>query len=291
MAEIRLKARAKINLTLDVLQRLNSGYHQVEMILQQIDLSDEVGIVSDGQKGCIRVESNCSTLPKDGDNIAYGAAQLIKDMYGIKQQATITLQKSIPVAAGLGGGSADAAAVILGLNRIWGLGLDIPAMMKLGTRLGADVPFCILGGTALARGIGEVLTPIPSDLSLDILLVKPDLMVSTASVYKSLDITSISKRPDNYGMIEALKAGDNEGIADRMFNVLEGVTVKRHPEIGIIKKDMMVRGALGAIMSGSGPTVAGLYENQQGALAAAEFFKTKYKEVIVTKTVTLEEGE
>jgi len=286
MDKITLKARAKINLTLDVKRRLESGYHQVDMIMQQLELNDEIEITTVNENGGIKVRTDHSLVPGDRNNLAYKAARLIKDTYNISRQANIRINKNIPVAAGLGGGSADAAAVILGLNRIWKLGLDISSMMRLGIKLGADVPFCILGGTALAGGTGEVLTPVSSAPSMDILLVKPDFMVSTASVYSSLDVASISERPSNAGMIGALEAGDKEGIASRMYNVLEEVTVKRHPEIDIIKKAIIERGALGAVMSGSGPTVAGVFENGERAHRAAKDFSKEYKEVIVTKTVT-----
>lgn len=291
MAEIKLRAPAKINLTLDVKSRLKSGYHRVEMILQQIGLADDVEIISGDKQDGIRVKTNHPFVPEDQNNIAYKAAQLIKDTYGIKRQVTVYINKRIPVAAGLGGGSTDAAAVISGLNRVWDLGLDIETMMGLGKQLGADVPFCILGGTALAEGIGETITSVYSVVPLHILLVRPDFMVSTARVYDNLELEAISKRPDNSGMIKALKMGDMEGIAARMCNVLEGVTARKYPEINDIKGDMVKRGALGAVMSGSGPTVVGLFPDCRTIASAAEFFRTKYKEVIVTETVTSKEGD
>ncbi len=291
MAQIELQARAKINLTLDVNERLKNGYHGVEMIMQQIDLSDEVRITAHQKRGPVRVDSNTDIVPRGEENIAYRAAQLIRDMYGIDRQVTIEIKKNIPLAAGLGGGSADAAVVVTGLNSVWDLNLGLAEMMELGSGLGADVPFCIMGGTALARGIGDILTPIHCALPLDLLLVKPDFSVSTAWAYQNLDIEAVNKRPDNPGMVEALRQGYKKGIADRMVNVLEGVTALRHPEIIGIKGLMMDNGALGAVMSGSGPTVVGLYEDKNKAQAAADFFKTRYKEVITTKTVTLKEGE
>lgn len=291
MAEIVLRARAKVNLTLDVVERLQDGYHRVEMVLHRLDLADRVKITAGSGKGPIRVESDSPLVPEGRANIAYRAAQLIRDQYGIDSSITVSIEKNIPVAAGLGGGSADAAAVIEGLSMLFGLDLDTAGMMRLGALLGADVPFCFMAGPALAQGKGEVLTPIPSAAVLDLLLVKPDFPVSTAWAYKNLRLSSITKRPDNPGMVSALAKGDKERIASGMVNVLEGVTALRFPEILRIKEQMMERGALGAVMSGSGPTVVGLFRDIQSALSAAEYFGKSYEEVITTKTVTQKEGE
>jgi 4-diphosphocytidyl-2-C-methyl-D-erythritol kinase len=264
MTETTLQARAKVNLTLDVIERLKDGYHRVEMVLHRLDLADRVRITVGGGKGLIRVESDSPLVPEGRVNIAYRAAQLIRDKYG----------------------SADAAAVIEGLSMLLGLDLDTAGMMRLGTLLGADVPFCFMTGPALAQGKGEVLTPIPSGVVLDLLLVKPDFPVSTAWAYNNLKLSSITKRPDNAGMVSALAKGDKERIASGMVNVLEGVTALRFPEILRIKDKMMERGALGAVMSGSGPTVVGLFRDNKSALSAAEYFGKSYREVITTKTVT-----
>ena len=286
MAEIVIKARAKVNLTLDVIERLKDGYHRVEMVLHRLDLADRVKITAGDGKGPIRVESDSPLVPEGRDNIAYRAAQLIRDQYGIDRSITIGIEKNIPVAAGLGGGSADAAAVIEGLNKLFRLDLDTAGMMRLGASLGSDVPFCFMTGPALAQWKGEVLTPIPSSAVLDLLLVKPDFQVSTAWAYENLRLSSITKRPDNPGMVSALAKGDKERIASGMVNVLEGVTTLRFPEILRIKEQMMERGALGAVMSGSGPTVVGLFRDNNSALSAAEYFGKSYREVITTKTVT-----
>jgi 4-diphosphocytidyl-2-C-methyl-D-erythritol kinase len=291
MADIALKAWAKINITLDVIERLEDGYHRVEMVLHRIGLADDVIIKTGKRKGSIVVKSDSPFVPGGRANIACRAAQLIRDTYGIDREITVIIKKNIPVAAGLGGGSADAAAVIQGLNKVFGLGMDTAEMMELGAYLGADVPFCIMGGAALARGKGEVLTPIDSAVVLDLLLVKPDFPVSTAWAYQNLKLSSIIKRPDSPGMVMALEKGDKGAIASGMINVLEEVTAVRFPEIRDIKGAMMEKGALGAVMSGSGPTVAGLFEDRAGAEKAAEFFRRLYKEVIVTSTVTLKEGE
>jgi len=286
MTETTLQARAKVNLTLDVIERLKDGYHRVEMVLHRLDLADRVRITVGGGKGLIRVESDSPLVPEGRANIAYRAAQLIRDKYGMDRSITVSIEKNIPVAAGLGGGSADAAAVIEGLNKLFRLDLDTAGMMRLGTLLGADVPFCFMTGPALAQGKGEVLTPIPSGVVLDLLLVKPDFPVSTAWAYNNLKLSSITKRPDNAGMVSALAKGDKERIASGMVNVLEGVTALRFPEILRIKEQMMERGALGAVMSGSGPTVVGLFRDNNSALSAAEYFGKSYREVITTKTVT-----
>lgn len=284
MAEIQLKAWAKINLTLNVLSRRKDGYHSLEMVMQQIDLADVVKISIGAGHGPIRVESDSPWVPEGKTNIAFQAARLIRETYGIDRQVDIFIKKNIPVAAGLGGSSTDAAAVLLGLNRLFELNLNIGELMKLGEGLGADVPFCIMGGTALASGKGEILTPLVSAAALDLLLVKPPFSVSTAWAYKSLNVKALSKRADNYGMIKALKKGDRTTIASKMVNALEEVTASKHTEVLEIKRQMIETGALGAVMSGSGPTVVGLFVNNPEAKAAAGFFNRIYEDVIVTKT-------
>ncbi|MBA1334820.1 MAG: 4-diphosphocytidyl-2-C-methyl-D-erythritol kinase [Firmicutes bacterium] len=282
--KIFLSASAKINLTLDVICRRQDGYHRVEMIMQETELSDDVHIaVSDGPGG-ISVRCSHPDVPDGENNIAYRAAKLIKETFHIGKQVEIYIEKRIPVAAGLAGGSADAAAVIKGLNLLWELGMDEAAMMNMGAVLGADVPFCIRGGTCLAGGIGEVLTPITSKAVLDLLLVKPEVMVSTAWAYNNLNLNAIRKRPDNSSMIDALERGDIREIAGGLINVLENVTIPRYPEIEQIKGEMMDAGALGAAMSGSGPTVFGIFGSVSEADAASRIFRRKYKDVIATKT-------
>jgi 4-diphosphocytidyl-2-C-methyl-D-erythritol kinase len=285
MDEITLKAGAKINLTLDVLSRREDGYHLVEMVMQEIDLADNVHIALKPDTDEISICCNHPAVPAGENNIAYRAARLIKEAFGVKHGVAINIEKNIPVAAGLAGGSTDAAAVIRGLNEIWELDMETSGMMELGRRLGADVPFCILGGTALARGIGERLTPLRAKVPLHLLLVKPDAMVSTAWVYGNLNLNSIDKRPDTRQMIKAIEEGDIEGIARGMVNVLEKVTVSRYPEIRWIKRKMIATGALGAAMSGSGPTVIGIYGSSAEAVGASEAFIGDYREVMVTKTV------
>lgn len=282
--KIFLSAGAKINLTLDVLGRRQDGYHRVEMIMQETELCDDVHIaVSDGP-GDISVRCNHPHVPDGENNIAYRAAEMIRKTFHIGRKVEIHIEKNIPVAAGLAGGSADAAAVIKGLNLLWKLGMDQAAMMDMGVVLGADVPFCIHGGTCLAGGIGEVITPVRSKAVLDLLLVKPEVMVSTAWVYNNLDFGAVKKRPDNGSMIEALKRGDIREISGGLINVLENVTIPRYPEIERIKGEMVDAGAMGAAMSGSGPTVFGIFAGASEADAAARILRKKYRTVVTTKT-------
>lgn len=284
MRKIILEARAKINLTLDVLNKREDGYHNVKMVMQQIDLCDHIHLISCSDENCITIECSHPCVPFGEGNIAYKAAQLVRDTFEIDKGIIIKIEKNIPVAAGLAGGSTDAAAVIEGLNRLWELNMDIDQMMELGKKLGADVPFCILGGTALAEGIGEILTPFETSVVLDLLLIKPDIMVSTAWAYGNLNLDDMNIRPDSDKIIKALKEGDKYKIAAELSNVFETVTVVKYPEIVDIKKTLLQKGALGAVMTGSGPTVVGIYRNKGEAETAAEHFRHNYKEVFVTRT-------
>ena len=267
MDTIRLKARAKINLGLDVVRRREDGYHEVRMVMQMLKLYDQIDIEKTETPG-IRLTCNLSFLPTDERNIAYKAAKVMMEQFDIKQGVCIRIEKHIPVAAGMAGGSADAAAVMKGLNKMFGLGLSTKELMERGVRLGADVPYCIMGGTALAEGIGEKLTELPAPPKASILVAKPPIMVSTKEVYQSLKADELSSHPDIDGMIEALKQGSLQGITDRMDNVLETVTVEQFPVIAQIKDFMKEHGAMNALMSGSGPTVFGIYKEEQEALAA-----------------------
>ncbi|ADL06840.1 4-(cytidine 5'-diphospho)-2-C-methyl-D-erythritol kinase [Thermosediminibacter oceani] len=268
MDKVELEARAKINLTLDVLYRRSDGYHEVEMIMQTISLKDRIVITLIPEKG-IRIVNSCRELPDGEDNLAFKAAKLMMDEYGLDAGVEIKLFKEIPIAAGLAGGSADAAAVLEGLNELFGLGLPKEALMRLGEMIGADVPFCTMGGTALARGKGEKLTPLPPVPPMNLLLVKPPFAVSTREVYNRLKIDSITKRPDTEAVIRSIEKGDVDGISRGLCNVLEEVTFAQHPELGIIKAWLVERGAMGSLMSGSGPTVYGIFENRRDAERAA----------------------
>lgn len=267
MKEMRLKARAKINLGLDVLRKREDGYHEVRMIMQTIQLYDKITIrrTEDPQ---ICIHTNLHYLPVNEDNLAYRAARLLLDEFGAKEGVLIELNKYIPVAAGLAGGSSDAAAVLVGVNRMFDFRLTRRELMERAVRLGADVPYCVMRGTALAEGIGEKLTPLPAMPGCFILVAKPKIYVSTKFVYGNLKADEIREHPDIDGQIEALKKGDLKGLAQRMGNVLETVTIPEYPVIGQIKERMLEYGALNAMMSGSGPTVFGLFDERQRAQAA-----------------------
>lgn len=285
MNSIILKGRAKINLTLDVVGKRENGYHDLEMIMQTINLYDTIYIRKTKVPG-IRLKANYSWLPTNEKNIAYRAAQLFFEESKIAGGIAIELTKRIPVAAGLAGGSTDAAATLVGLNRLYETHYSKEKLMEMGLKLGADVPFCIARGTMLAEGIGEELTPLTPMPCTYVVLVKPPISVSTAVVYKNLDVNRIKKHPETTTVIEALKEGNVQKIADHMSNVLEEVTIPMHPEIGTIKTAFMEQGAMGTMMSGSGSTVFGLFETKEAASKAAKYFKIHHnmREVYVTTT-------
>lgn len=309
MKEISVKAFAKINLSLDVLGKRADGYHCVDMVMQQIDLWDMVTIrVGLGKAPIIlEVEQNRhdikgrdQELPKDGNNLAWKAAELMGNLFG-NRETKLVIQKNIPIAAGLGGGSADAAAVLHGLNYLWGLNLSIERMMEIGGSLGSDVPFCVMGQAALnwqlgmmgekvascgrATGIGKTVSPLPP-LNSWVLLTKPDLSISTGEVYGGLVLENIGGRPDNDGLIAGLGRGDAERVARAMGNVLEGVTAGKHPIITKIKEQMgQNRGVLKVMMSGSGPTVYGLFRREKEGKAGYEKMRELYPETFLVKTL------
>lgn len=274
MNQIELKALAKINLGLDVLGRRENGYHDVRMVMQTIYLYDDVRIEKT-QSEEITVISNLNFLPSGEGNIAYKAAKLLKDEFKISGGIRITLNKHIPVAAGLAGGSSDAAAVLYGMNRMFRLGLSQQELMNRGVKLGADVPYCIMRGTVLAEGIGEELSVLPAMPKCTVLIAKPPVSVSTKTVYEALDSGKIEKHPDIDGIINGLKNHDLRQIAGAMGNVLEDVTIPIHPVIETIKNEMKACGALNAMMSGSGPTVFGLFENRADAREAQRRIREK----------------
>ncbi len=272
MDEISLKALAKINLGLDVLDRREDGYHNVRMIMQSIHLYDRVEIKRT-KSPKIHVGTNVYYLPVDENNLVYKAAQMMKDEFQIRSGVRITLQKFIPVAAGLGGGSSDAAAVLVGMNRLFNLGLSQEKLKELGLRIGADVPFCIQRGTALAEGIGEKLTPLPPMPKGPILIAKPAFSVSTRHVYEQLDLTPDTEHPDIEAIALQIRKKNLPGVAEHMGNILENVTIPEYPVIRDIKMLMMENGALGALMSGSGPTVFGLYQSEKEIRGAYDALK------------------
>ena len=281
MNSIKLKSRAKVNLSIDVLGKRQDGYHLVEMIMQTIDLYDLIEI-KEKEENQITIKSASEEIPLDCNNLVYKAANLIKKTFNINKGVEIHIKKNIPVAAGMAGGSSNAAAVLVGLNKLWNLNLSNQQLEKIGLKLGADVPFCINGGAVLASGIGEELTPIKG-LTKDvcILVCKPDLFVSTKEVYECIDSKDIDKRPNNKFLIECLKNEETRQLAENMFNVLEGVTMDKHPVIQQIKDIMTNNRALGAMMSGSGPTVFGLYENREDAVKCKAILEKQFKQTFV----------
>lgn len=272
MREIKLKARAKINLGLDVLRKREDGYHEIRMIMQMINLYDKITLRRIREPG-IRVTTNLSYLPVNEDNLAYRAAKLLRDEFRIPDGVEIELQKYIPVAAGMAGGSSDAAAVMVGMDRIFQLGLSKKQLMERGVKIGADVPFCIMRGTALAEGIGEVLTPLPAMPHCSLVIAKPKIHVSTRFVYGNLKVDELKEHPDIDGQVQALRKGNLEQLTAKMGNVLETVTVPAYPVIDEIKKTMIKNDAMGAMMSGSGPTVFGVFEREEPAQEVCRLLK------------------
>ena len=279
---IERKAYAKINLGLDVVRRLPNGYHEVRMIMQTVGICD-VLTFKKADTGITLLVDN-EELPTDGNNLICKAAKMLLETAGIQGGVSITLEKHIPIAAGMAGGSTDAAAAFLGINELYEIGYTIEQLKELGVKIGADVPYCIQGGTALAEGIGEVLQALPTPPTCHLVIAKPDINVSTKFVYENLRANELEYHPDIDGMIHALKNGDLKGITDRLGNVLETVTVPAYPIIDEIKKTMMGAGAEGSLMSGSGPTVFGLFTDLEKANHAAEMIKSLElaKQVFVT---------
>ena len=269
MDKIQLKALAKINLGLDVLRRREDGYHEVKMIMQTIGLHDDLEIRKTKTPG-IQVKTNLYYLPTNENNLVYKAAKLLMDEFQIQDGVSIQLKKRIPVAAGMAGGSSDGAAVLWGINQMYGLGLSMQALMERGVRLGADVPYCIQRGTALAEGIGEKLCVLPPMPKCTILIAKPGISVSTKFVYENLHANDLKpeQHPDVDSMIEAMRQKDLGLLCSRMGNVLETVTIPAYPVINEIKRTMMDNGAIGSMMSGSGPTVFGIFDSPVAAKQA-----------------------
>lgn len=283
MRQTTQKAYAKINLGLDVLRRREDGYHEVKMVMQTVDICDDLIFETTAQPG-IRIRTDHEELPVDGSNLIYKAADLLMREKGITEGVKITLTKRIPIAAGMAGGSSDAAAAMRGLNRLFAMGYTTEELQRLGVKLGADIPYCIVGGTMLSEGIGEILSPLPTPPACYLVVAKPDINVSTKFVYENLHTDSLTAHPDIDGMIEAIKEGNLQGMADRLGNVLEIVTVKEYPVIEEIKELMRRKGAENALMSGSGPTVFGIYTDQEQAKRAALEIERKEmaKQVFVT---------
>ncbi len=282
MNEISMKAYAKINLGLDVVRRLENGYHEVKMIMQTVGIYDELTFQRQESGICITTDSG--ELPTNEDNLIYKAARLLMDKYQVQEGVRIHLQKNIPIAAGMAGGSTDAAATFKGINELFGLGASEEELKELAVKVGADVPYCIMGGTALAEGIGEKLTRLPNAPGCILLVAKPDINVSTKFVYEHLDAAGVEHHPDIDGMITAIEEQDLAGVVDRLENVLETVTVPAYPIIDTIKSKMLEMGAEGSLMSGSGPTVFGIFTDEGKAREAYEYIKNEglAKQVFVT---------
>lgn len=270
MDKMRCEARAKINLGLDICGRLDNGYHKVKMVMQTVDIYDVLEFKKRREPDIILSVDSHDTLGDISNNLIFKAAKLMVEYFSIKEGIEISLKKNIPVAAGMAGGSTDAAATMLAMNELFELGQTKEQLMKLAVRLGADIPFCIMGGTALAEGIGEELTRLPAPPKAYILIAKPPVMVSTKEVYERFDAKEITTHPDIDGIIGALEEGSLTGISSRLGNVLENVTIELYPVIEEIKTFMKEHGAINALMSGSGPTVFGIFDDEERANATAK---------------------
>jgi 4-diphosphocytidyl-2-C-methyl-D-erythritol kinase len=280
--QLEIEAPAKVNLTLKVLGKREDGYHELESVMQQISLRDKIYLKIGGQG--IMVESNSCLIPDNEENLAFKAAQLLYEKFSIKTGVQIFIEKNIPIGAGLAGGSTDAAAVMIGINELFCLGLEREELMKLGLAIGSDVPFCLLGETALARGRGEILTTLGKGPRLEMLIVKPDYQLSTGTVYGKFSLERVSHSPDNTAFLEAWHKYDMIGIVGQMINVLETVSLDMCPEIDIIKTKLEALGAIKTLMSGSGPSVIGVFANQEEARQAWELIKDQYREAYLVSS-------
>ena len=272
MDKLELKALGKINLGLDILGRRENGYHDVRMVMQTVYLYDRVILEKTREPG-IEISTNLPYLPVNENNIAYKAAELLQREFGIREGIRISLEKHIPVAAGMAGGSSNAAAVLFGMNRMFDLGLSEEGLKERGVTLGADVPYCIMRGTVLAEGIGEKLNQLPPLPDCYVLIGKPGVSVSTKMAYENLKLDQIKRHPDIDGMIRDIQKGDLYSMTEKMENVFEPGIIERYPVIRKIKDFMKEKGALGAMMSGSGPTVFGIFDDMEKIHAAAEALK------------------
>lgn len=272
MKEIRLKARAKINISLDVIKKRDDGYHDLSMIMQTINLYDKVNLKKI-KKNDIIIKTNLPFLPVNERNLVYKVIQYMREIYNIESGVFVDLYKVIPVAAGLAGGSSDAAATIKGMNKLFNLKLSFDEMLTIGGKFGADIPYCMIGGTALAEGIGDKITCLNPFPKCYIVIAKPTYSMSTASVYGNLKLNQIINRPNNKLIISAINNKDLNQISNNLCNVLETVTIAEYPHINLIKRKLIEKGALGALMSGSGPSVYGLFNNKVSAHNAMKYLK------------------
>ncbi len=284
MDKIELKAYGKINIGLDVIRKREDGYHDLDMIMQTVGVYDDVIISKeDGTKTCeIEVSTDADILPNDKGNLAFMAAKVLMEAYDIKAKVKIHINKRIPIAGGMAGGSADCAAVLRGVNQLFQLGISDEQLQEYGVKLGADVPYCIVGGTKRAQGIGEILTDLPTPPKCYVIIAKPDAFVSTKFVYSHIRPAQIENHPDIDGIIESIKAGDLYGMCEKIANVMEDVTIPEYPIIQKVKDILKSNGAVNALMSGSGPTVFGIYDDEEkakqsmDALSGKEFVSQLY---------------
>ncbi len=278
---MEISANAKINLTLDILRRREDGYHDLQMVMQSVSLADEL-TVTPARGGVGTAVSDLHFLPTGGKNLAQMAAAAFRQAVGAGGEVDVSIRKHVPVCAGLAGGSADAAAVLHAMNRLTGAGLSPVELAKIGERVGSDVPFCVLGGAALAQGRGELLTPLAPLPPCHIVICKPPFSISTPQLFARVNVRKIVRRPDTAGVTAALAAGDLAGVARRMYNVFEDVLQPRRlAEINEIKSALIDCGALGASMSGSGPSVFGLFEDGARAQDACSRLRESYRDVFL----------
>lgn len=280
---MKIRAYAKVNISLDVVGKREDGYHLLRMIMQNIDLYDE--IIVEKQSRDITIQCNKNYVPTDSRNLAYKAAVAFKERYNISEGLKIKIFKNIPVSAGLAGGSTDAAAVLKLMNKIFEVNAPKEELMELGLKLGADIPYCIQGGTALCEGVGEIITPLKSFKDKIIVLVKPSFGVSTKEVYKNFDMEKVKKHPETEALIKAMAEDDLRYVAYNMRNLLENVTLKKHKVLISLKEEMNKYGAINSMMSGSGPTVFAFFDDMLKAQKCFEKMKEKYNEVFLTRTI------
>ncbi len=282
MNKLTLESRAKINLTLDIVNKRDDGYHNVSMVMQTISLCDTLHfkVIEKG----IKLNSNNPRLPKDERNIIYKSAKLLLEYTQVNKGIEVFIEKKIPIAAGLAGGSSNAACTIRALNKLWNLNLGDKELLDIGTKIGADVSFCMIEGTALAEGIGEVLTRLEPLPKFYVVLVKPSIRISTPWAYNLVNVKSIKNRPETMKMIEGIQRGEKQIIASKMRNVFEDFIFKKYPRLCDIKENMIRLGAINSLMSGSGPTIYGLFEEKETARRAYIELKKSYREVFVATT-------
>lgn len=280
---MKIRAYAKVNISLDVVGKREDGYHLLKMIMQNIDLYDE--IIVEKQSSDITIECNKNYVPIDSRNLAYKAAMVFKERYNISEGVKIKIFKNIPVSAGLAGGSTDAAAVLKVMNKLFEVNAPKEELMELGLKLGADIPYCIQGGTALCEGVGEIITPLKPFKDKIIVLVKPSFGVSTKEVYKNFELEKVKKHPETEALINAMAEDDLRYVAYNMRNLLENVTLKKHKVLINLKEEMNKYGAINSMMSGSGPTVFAFFDDMLKAQKCFEKMKEKYNEVFLTRTI------